>query len=204
MVCTWIGLAPGFVTALPVRSALAVAGRPVCDPGTVARRPKPTVSAVARRTVPKVGTGLARSTGRRRRGVPRALDRPRPWVVRRTDCSPGAGQSAVPATSFGARFSVVPASGPGVGWSVLPVSGARALGIGGTVRDCRSNQYRSHGRTGRIHVPAMDTMARVVSASQPGAAAADRRAGRPSPSDRPGARRPLLSTSVVRSGFERH
>jgi hypothetical protein len=80
-------MASGFVTAVPVRSALAVAGRPVCDPWTVARLPKPPISAVSRHTVPRFGTGLACSTGRRRRGLSRALDRPRPWVVRRTDRS---------------------------------------------------------------------------------------------------------------------
>ena len=84
MVCTSIGEDPGFVTAVPVLFALAVAGRPVCDPGTVARLPKPPISAVSRRTVPRFGTGLAYSTGRTHRGVSHALDRPRPWVDRRT------------------------------------------------------------------------------------------------------------------------
>jgi hypothetical protein len=80
MVCTWIGMAPWFITAVPVRSPLAVAGRPACDPGTVARLPKPPISAVSRRTVPRFGTGLARGTVRRRRGGSLDLDRPRPWV----------------------------------------------------------------------------------------------------------------------------
>ena len=168
-------MAPGFVTALPVRSALAVAGRPVCDPRTVARLPKPPISAIARRTVPRFGTGVAHSTGRRRTGVARALDRPRPWVKRRTDRSPRRG----PVCSTGHKLRGEVQCGTGLlsRGGLLCTTGLRppALGIGGTVLDCRSNQYRSPGRTGRIRVPAMDTWARVVSASQPWIAAAGRR-----------------------------
>ena len=197
-------MASGFVTAVPVLSALAAAGRPVCGPGTAARLPRSPISAAPRRTVRKLGTGLLYSTGRTCRGVSRALDRPRPWVVLPTDRSARCGSVCSTGNKPRAGLGVVPAARPGARWSVVPAPTTGALGTGSTGLGCTHNQYRPAGPTGRNHVPAMKTGARVVSAPEQGAAAADRRAGRLSPSDRSGARRPLLSPGVVWSGFERH
>jgi hypothetical protein len=73
-------MAPGFVTAVPVLRALAVAGRPVCASGSVSCLPALSISAASRCTGRGFSTGLAGGTVRIRRDVSRAPDRPRPWV----------------------------------------------------------------------------------------------------------------------------
>ena len=196
MVCTRMGMAPGFVTAVPVLSALAAAGRPVCGPRLASCLPILSISAASRRTIRELGTGLLYSTGRTCRGVARALDRPRPRVVLPTGRSARCGSVCSTGNKPRAEFGVVPAARPGARWSAVPAPATGALETGGTGLDCKRNQYRPVGPTGRNRVPAMKTGARVVSAPEQDAVAGNRRAGRLSPSDRSVARRSLLSTGV--------
>ena len=190
-------MASGFVTAVPVPTALAVAGRPVCGPRLASCLPILSISAASRRTVRELGTGLLYSTGRTGRGVSQALDRPRPWVVLPTGRSVRCGSVCSTGNKPRAWFGVVPTARPGARWSVVPAPATGALETGGTGLHGRRNEYRPAGPTGRNHVPAMKTGVRVVSAPEQGTVAADRRAGRLSPSDRSGARRSLLSTGVL-------
>jgi hypothetical protein len=200
MVCTRIGMAPGTVTAVPVRSAVTVAGRPVCGPRLASCLPILSISAASRPTDRWLSIDLACSFVRIPRGVSRAPDRPRPWVDRPTGRSPRCGPVCGTVNSSRGRFPC----GTGL-WPRGRLVSRTDLGFRGALHGWSRprlplGQYRSPGRTGCTQVLTMNTGARVVSAPQQGAAAVDRRAGRPLPSDRPRARRSLLITSVMRKG----